>query len=424
MSNQHSETNGHFLWRLLSPFLTTLALCVPALTAAATLWSPEPIVGALVFGVAIVSAAFMLGWIGEAAELDLKGGLSIALLAIVTVLPEYVVSVYFAFAAGSDESMAQYASANLTGANRLLLGFGWPAVAVLGYLAIRASKKKTGEKFGVPVDTEARTDLGFLLYASLIALLIPLTGQMHLLVGIALVVIFGAYLWRQSHADREEPELEGTAAYVGALAPVTRRVFIAVIFLLSAAIILVCAEPFAHDLIAAGGNLGLDQYLLVQWLAPLASEAPEFSLALLFAARGKPALGLAILISSKVNQWTALTGSLPIAYVVGGGAGASLPMISVVNGVADMRQVDEFMLTIAQTVLGVALLMSLRLGAKSAGLLFVLFAIGFFVPIPEFRFWLSLVYFAISAVVIWYQRSHLLQVLKAPFQLPKNSSAK
>lgn len=418
MSKESLKSQKQFFWRLLSPFLITALLTTPGLTAAVKLWEPTPILGALASGVAIVSAAFMLGWIGEAAELDLKGGLSIAILAMVTVLPEYVVSVYFAYAAGTDESMAQYASANLTGANRLLLGFGWPAVALLGYLAIRASKTKRDKKFGVPIDSEARNDLGFLLYASLVALLIPLTGQMHLLVGILLVLMFAAYLWRQSHADREEPELEGTAAYVGALPPVTRRIFIASIFLLSAVIILTCAEPFAHDLISAGSQLGLDEYLLVQWLAPLASEAPEFSLALLFAARGKPALGLAILISSKVNQWTALTGSLPIAYVVGGGAGASLPMISVVNGVTDFRQVDEFMLTIAQTVLGVALLMSLKLTAKSAALLFVLFAIGFFVPIPEFRFWLSLVYFAISAVVIWYHRKHLSRILTAPFKLP------
>ncbi|MFM6981111.1 MAG: sodium:proton exchanger [Micrococcales bacterium] len=418
MTHETLKQGQAFVWRLISPFLLTLLLCAPALTAAAELWTPEPLLGALVYGVAIVSSAFMLGWIGEAAELDLKGGLAIGLLAIVTVLPEYVVSVYFSFAAGSDPSMAQYASANLTGANRLLLGFGWPAVAVLGYLALRRKNNKetnNGGKFGVPIDSEARNDLGFLLYASLIALLIPLTGQMHLLVGVALVVIFGAYLWRQSHADREEPELEGTPAYVGALSKVARRFFIGSIFVLSATIILISAEPFAHDLIAAGGQLGLDQYVLVQWLAPLASEAPEFSLALLFAARGKPALGLAILVSSKVNQWTALTGSLPIAYVVGGGTGASLPMI--IGG--DMRQVDEFMLTIAQTVLGVALLMGLRLTAKSSILLFGLFAVGFFVTNPEFRFWLSIVYFAIAGVVIWYHRRHLGRILKAPFQLPK-----
>ncbi|MEO0048819.1 MAG: hypothetical protein RL556_151 [Actinomycetota bacterium] len=413
-SNAALKTGLVFFARLLGPFLIALMICMPAITAAFGLWQVSAIPGAIVFGAAIVSAAFMLGWVGEAAELDLKGGLAVGLLAIVTVLPEYVVSVYFAFAAGSDPSMIPYASANLTGANRLLLGFGWPAVALIGFLAVRAGlvKKKKNEKFGIEIDDEAKNDLGFLLYASVIALLIPLTGQMHLLVGVVLIAIFGAYLWRQSHADREEPELEGTAAYVGALSPWARRVFILVVFLLSAFIIFIAAEPFAHHLLEAGRQSGLDEYLLVQWLAPIASEAPEFSLALLFAARGKPTMGLAILISSKVNQWTALTGSLPIGYVVGGGMGAALPM-------SDPRQIDEFMLTIAQTLLGVALLLGMRLGAKGAILLFGLFMVGFVNPDPTFRFWLAMVYFVLTAVVTWYYRSNIVSVLKAPFQLPK-----
>jgi cation:H+ antiporter len=49
--------------------------------------------------------------------------------------------------------------------------------------------------------------------------------------------------------------------------------------------------------------LGIDRFLLVQWLAPLASEAPEFIIAILFAARGKGTAAIAMLISSKVNQW-------------------------------------------------------------------------------------------------------------------------
>ena len=57
----------------------------------------------------------------------------------------------------------------------------------------------------------------------------------------------------------------------------------------------------------------------MQWLAPLASEAPEFVIAILFAARGKGTAAIAMLISSKVNQWTLLVGSLPVAYMIGGG---------------------------------------------------------------------------------------------------------
>ena len=419
MSALAPKSSAEFWLRLFTPFVLAILVCVPALAAAAGAFTPEPVAGAAIYGVAIVASAFMLAWVGEAAELDLAGGLAIGILAIITVLPEYIVSVYFAFAAGSDPSMAAYASANLTGANRLLLGFGWPAVALIGFLAIRSgvlkSKKAKAaqqDKFGIKLDEEARTDLGFLVIASAIALIIPITGQMHLIVGIILILIFGLYLWRQSHAEREEPELEGTAAYVGGLSPWARRTFIAVVFLTSAAIILACAEPFAHNLIAAGEALGVDKYLLVQWLAPIASEAPEFSLALLFAARDKPSVGLAILISSKVNQWTALTGSLPIGYVVGGGVGAALPL-------ADARQVEEFALTTAQTLLGVALLLALRLGPKSAILLFGLFMVSFVFPDPQVRSWLAALYFVLAAVFAVIYRKHLGAALSAPFRLPK-----
>ena len=63
--------------------------------------------------------------------------------------------------------------------------------------------------------------------------------------------------------------------------------------LIAAGAILVCAEPFAESLIGAGAQLGIDQFLLVQWLAPLASEAPEFIIATIFAARGKSTAAIA-----------------------------------------------------------------------------------------------------------------------------------
>jgi cation:H+ antiporter len=410
-----------FWFRLIAPFALCLAIAAPAILAQLGFWHPQPIPGAIVSGVAIVAAAFMLGWVGEAAELDLAGGLAVGLLAIVTILPEYVVSIYFAFAAGHDPSLTEYASANVTGANRLLLGFGWPVVAIIGYFALRSAHRKkakgggsnlglTKPSFGISLDDEARTDLGFLLIASLVAIIIPFTGSLHIVVGILLVMIFVAYLWRQSHAERDEPELAGTAAIVGALPKLGRRSFIALVFLLSAAIILACAEPFAHDLIAAGQALGVNQYLLVQWLAPLASEAPEFSLALLFAAKRKPAMGMAILISSKVNQWTALAGSLPIAYVVGGGSPA-IPM--------DGRQSEEFLLTTAQTLMGIALIIGLRLGLRGSAALLGLFLVSFVIPDEGVRLWMAVAYFIIAFIVLVRQRALLKDTFTAPFKLPK-----
>ena len=406
--------------KLFGPFAVTLAFAAPALLTLMLGWHFSPLVEATFFGVAIVASAFMLGWAGEAAELDLSGGLTVGILAIVTILPEYVVSIYFAFAAGTDPSMVQYASANLTGANRLLLGFGWPLVVLVAFFVVRAAAKSRSvssgsdrekNSFGISLEPEARTDLGFLLIASVMAFLVPLTGQIHLVWGIIMVTIFVAYLWRQSHAEREEPELEGVAARIGELSKAQRIAFEAAVLVVSAAIILVCAEPFAHSLIEAGKSLGIDDYLLVQWLAPIASEAPEFSLALIFAARGRANVGLAILISSKVNQWTVLAGSLPIAYVVGGGQGSALPM--------DFRQVEEFTLTAGQTLLGIALLLGLRLGARGAILLFALFAVTFVLPQPEIRFVLAVAYLVLALAIFVARRKLIWAALSEPFKLPK-----
>lgn len=412
-----------YLFRLLAPFVLCLLLALPGVLIALNQIHVTTVWAAIATGGAIVAAAFMLGWVGEAAELDLAGGLAVGLLAVVTILPEYVVSVYFAFAAGTDPSMVQYASANVTGANRLLLGFGWPVMALVGYWALRGRASRTAKKaalpkpakadtsFGIDLDQEARTDLGFLIIASVICLLIPITQSLQLLVGILLILLFFFYLWRQSHAEREEPELEGTAALVGGLSPWVRRGFMVVIFLLAAAIILASAEPFAHNLIGAGKDLGVDQYLLVQWVAPFASEAPEFTLAVIFALKGKPNMGLAVLVSSKVNQWTALAGSLPVAYVLGGGS-AAIPMVG--------RQSEEFMLTAAQTLMGVALLLSLRLGIRASLALFGLFLAAFLIPDEGIRMDIAWLYFAVALFFFIRRRRFIKETVTAPFKLPRS----
>ena len=48
---------------------------------------PEPLL-ALIFGLAIVGAAFLLSWAAEVAQLDISAGLAIAVLAFIAVLPE------------------------------------------------------------------------------------------------------------------------------------------------------------------------------------------------------------------------------------------------------------------------------------------------------------------------------------------------
>jgi cation:H+ antiporter len=77
-----------------------------------------------VFGAAVVACAFLLVWAAEAAHHDISGSLATAILAVIAVLPEYAVDLYFAWSAGHIPQNAQYAAANMTGSNRLLLGLG------------------------------------------------------------------------------------------------------------------------------------------------------------------------------------------------------------------------------------------------------------------------------------------------------------
>src|SRR5262245_48245059 len=100
----------------------TVALFAPGLS--------DPLKAAA-YGLAIVGAAFLLSWAAEVVQLDFSQGLALALLALIAILPEYVVDASFAWLAAEDPAYAGYAVANMTGANRLLIGLAWPLVVFL-----------------------------------------------------------------------------------------------------------------------------------------------------------------------------------------------------------------------------------------------------------------------------------------------------
>ena len=179
------------------------------------------------------------------------------------------------------------------------------------------------------------------------------------------------------------------------------------LFVFAAAVIVASAEPFAESLISTGTQLGIDRFLLVQWVAPLASEAPEFIVAILFAVHGKGSDAIGTLISSKVSQWTLLVGSLPLAYLAGGG-GTAL--------VLDGRQVEEFGLTAGQTLLGVAALLTLRFPRWLAFTLLGLFAVQYALPGQAARYLLCAIYGGIALVALIRNRRYILPALTAPFR--------
>jgi cation:H+ antiporter len=389
---------------LIRSALITAIFIAPAVVARIVGLHLDPVAALLIFGAAVVAASFLLAWAAEAAQIDVSGGLAIAILALVAVLPEYAVDLYYAYASGHNAEYTQYAAANMTGSNRLLMGLGWPVVVLVSIVVAR--KAGAGKPTGLALEPANRVELGFLLIAGVVAFVIPASGEIHLALGLTLLAWFGFYLYKVSHGDVEEPDLIGTAAALGELPDRIRRIAVIGLFAASGAVILLCAKPFANNLVTAGAELGIDRFLLVQWLAPLASEAPEFIIAVIFASRGKGTAAIATLISSKVNQWTLLIGSLPVAHVLGGG-GSSL--------VLDSRQIEEVLLTATQTLMGVALILGLRFNRAAACALLGLFVVQFPIVSTHGRLLLCGIYTAVAIAGLIINRRHLVATVQAPF---------
>lgn len=394
-----------------------LVIASPALILRITGIELAPPLELLAFGAAIVSAAFLLAWAAEAAQKDISGALAIALLALIAVLPEYAVDLYYAFRSGSDPEYLHFAAANMTGSNRLLLGFGWPLVVVIALLVARriAKRTKSPVQTSLRLESGSRMDIGFLVILGVIAFAIPLLGSIPVWFGIALILIFIAYLWRAgSAAGDENEEFVGAAALIVEMPTRARRITVVAMFLVSAAIILTSAEPFAEALVASGSALGIDSYFLVQWLAPLASEAPEFIIAAMFALRGMGGAAIGTLIASKVNQWSLLVGSLPVAHLFGGGD-VMLPL--------DGRQIEEFTLTATQTILGVAVILALRFHWVPALGLAALFGLQFFITDTTGRYVLSAIQAGLAIVFLIIHRRDIVPTLRAPFRRPEQAIA-
>jgi cation:H+ antiporter len=317
----------------------------------------QPLVGSLVYGIAIFAGAFILSWAAEAVQIDISESLAVAILALLAVLPEYAVDFVFTWKSAHDPAQAHYAIANMTGANRLLVGLGWPMIL---FLYILVKKKKA-----IHLDGNQRVEIFYLAMATLYSFTIPLKGQLNLIDTLILVTLFALYTRRIAQLPTAEPEMVGPVKIVANLPTARRRIVTILLFLFSGTVIFFVAEPFAESLVAAGAHLGINEFLLVQWLAPIASESPEFIVAATWTIRGAAGSALKALISSKVNQWTLLVGTIPLVYAISGGV--------IKPFVLDDLQQHELILTAAQSLFGVAVLANLKLNRTDGLLLLVLF---------------------------------------------------
>jgi cation:H+ antiporter len=405
--------------------LVALLASVPGVVVAVVGLHPAPPVAAVIYGVAVVGAAFILAWAAEAAQVDVSAGLAVAVLALIAVLPEYAVD--FVFTARGGEAVATYgpscrppgtdtsdcslALANMTGANRILVGVGWAVVVLIAWRRMRARGDSPATATRIVLGRPDSVAIAFLTLASLYCLVLPFKRTLTLADTVVLLAIFVAYSWRVSRAPAGEPDLVGPAAWVGGLPRRPRRLLVVAMFAAAAAVILLTAEHFAEALVATGAEFGISEFLLVQWLAPLASEAPELLVAGLYAWRLHTTEALGALVSSKVNQWTLLVGTLPIVFAVASGGRSGLPV--------EATQRDELLLTAAQSLLAVSLLLGRILTVRAALLLLGLFLAQFALSVVVPASWrgrelviLSVVYLVLAAATVARNRRFVLRLFR------------
>jgi cation:H+ antiporter len=346
-----------------------------------------PILAMFVFGGAVMAAAFMLASAAEAAEIDLSPGIATAGVAFVAVLPEFVIEVYFAFS-----GHVEFVTASLTGSTRLLLAcaVGMPAIASLFMVWRGKPRIET-----VELRPERRVDLAVIAAASLYAPLIVLRGHLAWQDAIVLIGLYVVYMRRIATGKPEPPHLVGVAAELGRLPKRERQRWVAGIMAFAACAVLVTAEPFANSVLLTGMSVGVSPYLLVQWLVPLATEMPELVIAFVLIQHARAGQAVAVLLSSSVSQWTFALGTLPLAYLAGAGKGP-LPLVG--------REQIELLLTMAQGLLAVAVLVTLRLNRRDAIMMLVLFAAQLVLTSPVIRAGLTVGYLVLAVDILASER--------------------
>ena len=387
------------------PLIAFTLLGIPSIILGAPiLWGVHlvdlpPILALLVFGVGIVAGAFLISWAAEVAQLDVSGSLAIAVLALIAILPEYVIEFTLAREAGLSYDVANpcgdriripcpeeigRVAANVTGANRLLIGLGWAAVILIYWLKRRRVMDMRGE-MGL--------EITMLTIATLATLLIFFMREVHFVLAAALIALYIIYLWISSRKEVEEPDLIGPAALLGSFDVGWRRAAVLFLFFYSAIVIIAAAHPFVEDgLIATGLEYGIDEFILIQWLAPLASESPEIIVAVLFSLRANPVAGMTALISAEVNQLTLLIGSMGMVFSGYAGAVLDFPL--------DWKQSVEFLLTTTVSLLALLLVAKRAINWWAGAILLGLFIAHLPFTDPSMRIWFVFIYLALSAAMV------------------------
>ena len=341
----------------------------------------------IIYGFAIFGAAILISWGAEASEKDISGAFVIALIALIAVLPEYSIESILAYTAGKSyknnnftyTDRVGYVSANVTGANRLLAGLGWPLIMLINLY--RNNKQ-------INIIKNNKIEL-VIIFAGLASMTLTFILDMQpLLLSAILICIYLFYLYVSSKKESEEPEFVGISKYITEFKKPVRITINVSLIVFSAISIFVVSHPFVESLIHVGEKFGIDEYYLIQWLAPLASESPEILIASLFAFRNKSIESIAIILSSQANQMSLLIGSMGWIFALAAGRLDSFPV--------NDTQAIEFLLTAAFALFQIAIIYKSKFNKTIIIGFMILFASQLIFSNSDFKFYLSIFLFLLS----------------------------
>jgi len=370
------------------------AVLIPA-TIALVLVSRGPVMVAVTSAFAIIAASLLLAWATESAQFLVSQSLALAILALLQVLPEYMFEATLAW-----NRMIGYASATMTGSNRLLMGAGWPLIFLISYAFSRKNKNPIKE---VRLDARQAVEVFFLVLATVYSFVIVLKRMLDIGDGIVLIAMYLTYLWictriRGESEDGVEQVHGPAKTIISMKSRFLRGAVVVLLVLTGGAVIFSSAGQFVLSIIEVALILGYSQFLFAQWAAPFFSEFPESASAFYWAGtvRLSP-MAIGNMVSSKVNQWTLLIGTIPMIYSVSVGHFAFVLLTPL--------QVEEILLTAAQSAFGCAALLKLRFTWKEAIILFSFWLAQFL--LPQIRIEVTVAYMALAAIWLAYYRSQI-----------------
>lgn len=314
----------------------------------------------------------VIAWAAEAAQFLISQGLALAILAWLQTLPEFAVEAVIAWQAGKDPNKVHLMTANFTGSLRLLVGLGWPMIFATAAYFTRARHKRSLDH--IKLDDEHSVEVLALAPPLIYFAFIWWKSTLTLFDAGVLTFFYGVYLYILNRippqSEESVEEMERIPKAILSFRPAARNATIVGLFLTGGLILYLVAHPFLESMLALAVSMGFSQFIFVQWVAPFLSEFPEKVSAFYWARKIHSApMALMNMVSSNINQWTMLVAMLPLVFSFSQGEAAVIEF--------DEYQRSEILLTLAQSLLGMFILVNMRFHWYEALMLFLLWLVQF-----------------------------------------------